>query len=106
MCTQDTGTRDICTPDMGTRDTFTQDVFTRIRGICIRAMRTRDTRIRDTPGMMDIVAGTGPETSGRAVIEITGRAADMFGRSGVLDGRRGDGHMASAGTGAVAAGVS
>ena len=50
-------------------------------------MCTRDSRIRDTPGGMDILAGTDTET--------TGVADDMFDHTGVHRGRRGDGHMAA-----------
>ena len=91
MCIRDTRTRDTYTRDMRTRD-----MCTRIRDIGIRAMGTHDTCTRGTPGMMDIVAGTDTET--------TGRADDMFGRMGVRRGRRGDGHMA-AGIGGEATGT-
>ena len=67
--------RGTCIPDTFTRDICTQDTC------------TRDTRIRDTSGGMDILAGTdnGP----------TGVADDMFDRTVVRRGRRGDGHMAA-----------
>jgi len=59
-------------------------------------MGTRDTCTRDTPGTVDIVAGTD--------IETIGRADDMFGRMGVRHGRRVDGRVA-AGTGRRATGT-
>lgn len=52
-----------------------------IRDICIR-----DTDTPDTPGAMDIAAGTD--------IDTTGVADDMFDHTRV-GGRRGDGHMAA-----------
>ena len=101
MRIQNTYIRDTGTRGTGIQDTYTQDAFMRTRDICIQAMGTHATSTRDTPGMMDIVAGTVTETTGRAVTEATGVVDDM---SGVPDGA--DGHMASAGAGDEATGGS
>jgi hypothetical protein len=82
----------LCIRDMATtRDTRTILDTPTTRGTHIRDTATtrdtctRDTRIRDTAGGMDTVAGADTDT--------TGVADDMFGHT---LGRRGDGHTAMA----------